>query len=119
MKIRLLIITLALGLGGWLLLLGIEWQLGLGRFARSPQVVELAPGRRIIVAGGRAVLGFARERYDRAEVEVRCAAEQKELSLLRQTPSEPVCGVRLRWLEPSMERRQPDAESFEVSWGDS
>jgi hypothetical protein len=116
MRIRLLVLILLLGVGGYLALLGLEWKLELGRFAESPQRVTLEVGRRAIVGGGRGVVGFVGERRGAAVVELKCAAEKTRLELVEGQTSGPVCGVRIRVLGFEGVPGQPARVGIEVSW---
>lgn len=116
---RILALILALGLFGWLGLMVMQWQFGVGRFATSPQKLLLQPGRRVIVGGGRAVLGLMANRSKEVTIELRCADAETRLDLERGDQSEEICGVRVRWLEAAPVS-QPAAGSaaFEISWTD-
>lgn len=119
MEKRLVVVLLLLGLAGWLGLVAIQWQFGLGRFAKSPQEVVLRPGGRAIVGGGRAVLGFVAESGAKVTIEVRCAAETARVDLDRDTFSEPLCGLRVRRLvEPFLRPIHSGSARFEVTWRD-
>lgn len=117
MEKRIVVAILVLGLLGWLGLIAIEWQFGLGRFASSPQEIVLAPGSRAIVGGGRAVLGFVAQKRNTVVVEVKCAAETRRVELAEAAPSEEVCGVRVRWSAAvDVFPRPSGGLRFEVSW---
>ena len=79
MKSRVFVVILILGLLGWLGLFGIQWQFGLGRFADNPQRFQLYPGQRVIVGGGRAVMGYIASRKREVLLELRCAEETARL----------------------------------------
>jgi len=116
MRTRIFAIILILGALGWLLLVGIERQFGIGRYAKSPQQLTLLPGRRVIVGGGRAVVGFAALEKRRVTLEVRCAEGGSRLELAEGATSDEVCGVRVRWLGAAPLRAAPGSNRFEVSW---
>lgn len=115
---RIFAVIAVLGAVGWLLLVGIERQFGIGRFADSPQQLTLLPGRRAIVGGGRAVLGFAVLEQRRVILEVRCAAGGARLELAEGAAGDEVCGVRVRWLGAALPLAAPGSHRFEVSWSD-
>lgn len=117
MEKRVLAIALVLGFVGWLGLLVIEWQFGLGRFAESPQEILLTPGRRSIVGGGRAVLGLVERRGKSVTVEVSCAGEKRRLELDERVSSGEICGVSLSWSDAAAVAGSPfGSVTFEVSW---
>lgn len=114
MEKRLLLTVIVLGVLGWAGLKLIEWQFKIGDFAKSPQYVSLRPAGRIIVGGGRAVLGLKETRRDKAVVQIRCSDGEEEVRLEPGQPSEEICGIRVRWTGPSP--RILYAQQFEVSW---
>ncbi len=114
MERRVIITVIVLGVLGWAGLKMIEWQFGIGDFARSPQQVSLHPEGRAIVGGGRAVLGLVAIGGEKAELEIRCAGEEHEIELKPGGASEKICDVYVRWLGPSV--RFPGAQQLEVSW---
>jgi len=114
MERRLILTVIVLGVLGWAGLKLIEWQFGIGDFAKSPQHVTLRPAGRALVGGGRAVVGLVEIRRERAAVQIRCAGVEEEVRLDRGKPGEEVCGVRVLWMGPSP--RILDAQQFEVTW---
>ncbi len=121
MSRRLLIIVAMLGLLGYGGLLLIQWQFGMGRFAKSPQQILLAAGGRVIGGGGRAVVGLAEVADDTARVEIRCADVEHEAELAREELSDEVCGVRVRWLGTTGEVTLSDGtrvpgQVVEITW---
>jgi len=72
--------------------------------------------RRVIVGGGRAVVGFAALEKRRVTLEVRCAEGGSRLELAEGATSDEVCGVRVRWLGAAPLRAAPGSNRFEVSW---
>lgn len=127
MKIRIVMVLLLVGAIGWFGLLLMQRQLGVGSFAESPQQVRLAPGRRAVVGGGRAVLGFVNGNLQTVAIEVRCAAETTRVRLQRSTGavgdkgniSQPICGVEIRWVHDAPAgRTNPAARTFEISWSE-
>ncbi|HEX9733794.1 MAG TPA: hypothetical protein VGG06_17625 [Thermoanaerobaculia bacterium] len=118
MRTRIFAFVVVLGALGWLLLLGIQRQFRIGRFAASPQELTMLPGQRAIVGGGRAVVGFAVLERRRVTLEVRCAGGGSRLELAEGAASEEVCGVRVRWLGAAPPLEAPGSNRFEVSWDD-
>lgn len=117
MEKRIVIGILVLGVLGWLGLVAIEWQFGLGRFATSPQKLVLAPGSRAIVGGGRAVLGFVSRKDRTSVIEVRCAAEVRRFELAEGSGSEEACGVVVRWYAAlDVFPARSGSVRFEVTW---
>lgn len=115
MKLRIFVVVVVLGVLGWLMLLGVQRQFGIGGFARSPQKIDLLPGQRAIAGGGRAVLGFAALEEHSVTLVVRCADGETRLELAEGAASEEVCGVHVRWLGPALVKA-PGTNRFEVSW---
>ena len=89
---RIFVLILVLGFLGWLGLVLIERQFRLGRFAENPQHVELLPGRRAIVGGGRAVLGFVGPEKKEVKLEIGCAEEKIVTEVSQNAASEEICG---------------------------
>jgi len=118
MKIRLLVVTLAFGLGGLIALVALQWKLDLGRFAESPQRLTVALGTRGIVGAGRAVVGFVAEGDGKAVLELKCAAEKTTVELLPGATAEEICGVRVRLIgfAGGFEAGEPARVALEVSW---
>lgn len=116
MKTRIFAVVVILGVIGWLFLLGIQRQFGIGRFAKNPQHVTLLPGQRAIVGGGRALVGFAVLEKRRVTLEVRCADDKTRLELKEGATSDEVCGVHLRWLGAALPSAPPGSNRFEVFW---
>jgi len=114
MERRLIITMIVLGVLGWAGLKLIEWQFGIGDFAKSPQYVSLRPAGRAIVGGGRAVVGLVEMRDNKTMVEIRCADVVHEVQLDPGKPSDEICDVRVRWTGPSP--RILGAQQLEVSW---
>ncbi len=119
MEKRLVAVIVLLGVAGWLGLLAIQWQFGLGRFAASPQEVVLRPGGRAIVGGGRAIVGLVSESGREVTIEVRCAAETARVDLGRDAVSERLCGVRVRRLvRPLLRPDPPGSARLEITWNE-
>jgi len=114
MERRLILTLIVLGLVGWAGLKLIEWQFGIGDFAKSPQYLSLRPGGRAIAGGGRAVVGLIEIRRDKASVQVRCSDVETEVKLDPKKPSDETCGIRIRWMGPSP--RILGAQQLEVTW---
>ncbi len=114
MERRLILVMIVLGVLGWGMLKTVEWQFGVGEFAKSPQMMMLRPGGRVIVGGGRAVLGLVAIRDEKAEIEIRCDEAEHEIRLRPGGASEKLCDVYVRWLGPSV--RVPGTQQLEVSW---
>ena len=121
MSSRTLAIVVGFGLLGLLALVGMQWSMRLGSFAVSPQQLILPLKARRIVGGGRARVGFRAYHDGVATLEADCAAEKQVLELTSHQLSEPVCGVRLRWLGVTAPQQVPGPElelALEVGWDD-
>ncbi|MEM1206603.1 MAG: hypothetical protein AAGN66_25435 [Acidobacteriota bacterium] len=109
------VLVLLVGLLGWGALELMQWQAGLGRFAESPQRMEIRKGVTALVAGGQAGVVFLDSPFRRrAQMKVRCKDVDQSFDLGRGDVSEEICGIRVRLLEilPG------DRVAIEATWGE-
>lgn len=118
LKIGRLVVPLSLVGFGVFALVVLQWKLDLGRFADSPQLLEVPWGARAIVGGGRAGLDFDQLEGETATFRLRCAATERRLRLTPGEVSEELCGVRIRLLG-FLDGAAPEAPAraaLEVRW---
>ncbi|MEM6793256.1 MAG: hypothetical protein AAF725_04710 [Acidobacteriota bacterium] len=101
-------------LGGYGLLEALTWQAGLGRYASSPQRLQISRGNTAIAAGGQAgILLRQSERRRSAELLVRCEKQQRMVKLRPGRISEEICDVRVKLIDIL-----PDEQvEVEIRWG--
>ncbi len=102
---------------GLFALFRLQWQHQLGGLASSPQEIYVDLGRAKIVGGGMALLRFHAWDGERANLEVRCAAEREVYDLRTDDTTGAVCGLQVRLMlifEASAE--DPLKAWFDVYW---
>lgn len=132
-RLAFVVVALMVTVGGLFALVALEWKHGLGGFATSPQLIEVPFGRKVIVAGGRAILwvgtapypvagpdGRPRTDPDAAAGELQCQAQRKVFRLALGERSERICDVEvtLRTLRGGASADDPRRAEVEVVWED-
>ncbi|MEM9554337.1 MAG: hypothetical protein AAGC60_08770 [Acidobacteriota bacterium] len=112
MKGRWLVVFVLLG-AGWVALELMQYQVGLGRYAESPQRVSIRQGGTAIVGGGQAGVHYLGSPFRRsANLEVRCKDVEERFRLRPGDVSTPVCGVEVEVLAIEV----GDRLAVEVRW---
>ena len=115
---RTLILGVLIGSVGYGALVFLQWQMGLGDFAKGPQVMTLLKFDRRVVGGGRAGVEYFGREGPELSFRLHCL-ENKErvarpLRLEAGEKSEKTCGVYLRVLE--VKNSDGFGVEIEVSW---
>lgn len=113
MRYRLLALMLLFVLLGLVSLLGLQWRFRLGPFEQNPQQLDVTLGWRMIVGGGRAVLGFADVVGEVATLELSCYDQRQRFKLLPGQTSDEICGIRVELIGvngPKIAEAPPRAE---------
>lgn len=113
--ILILAVFLVMGLGA---LEMIQWQFGIGSYARSPQSFTLRQGQRFIAGGGRVVVGLLQIRGSVFKpygvlVEMSCKDTKQDVALMLEEPGDEVCGTRILWQGAAQEGK---GQYFQAIW---
>lgn len=111
---RYLFVLASLLLGCWVALEFMQWQLKLGKYARSPQHLVMSRGDSVLVAGGKASLFYEDRRARRTRLVVRCKEVNETLRLRSGEISQEICGVRVALMRLGVNGEV----EVEVRWGE-
>ncbi len=115
---RTVLMTLLIGLAGYGILVFLQWQMGLGDFAKGPQEITLLKYDRKVVAGGRAGVEYFGREGNELSFRLHCRENGETVArpvrLKRDERSAETCGVYIKVLET----RNSDAFAVKVeaSW---
>lgn len=98
MRLYASIAVVVLAVLGLYALLDLQRRHDIGRFATSPQELEIPLGARRIAAGGRALLGAVDAGESSATLELACRGEAQRFEAELGVDNEPVCGVTVALL---------------------